>query len=372
MKITRVATDLVSVPMKPDTVHSPDYQDSGHQFDWKGKFFAEVPKYIYQVFTEAGLGGIGESYRGVTREDVEQSVAALLGKDPLKLNLQALPVTPGRAYDGFETAIYDLVGKAREMPVYQLLGGAFRKRVTVDYWMGRRTVEEARRIATIAREQGFRGLKMKCALDDPHVERVQAIREVCGEGFSIVLDPNQRFSNPAAALRIARALESSGDILFEDPMPRWNIAAYHFLRERTSIPIALHIHLPYAAHGQYAEELVGAIKTDAIDYLNIGGGLAAFQRLGGVAGLAGLPVWHGTEVDLGILDASCVHACAATESCTLASDIVGNFLREDDLIVQPLRYEAGEVLVPEGAGLGVELDQEALTKYSLEHREYVV
>ena len=314
--------------------------------------------------------GIGESYRGVALEDVERSVAGLLGQDALKLNLQALPVAPGRPYDGFETAIYDLVGKAREMPVYQLLGGAFRQRVAVDYWMGRRSVEEAKRIARVARERGFGGLKMKCAEEDPHVERVKAIREVCGSEFPIVLDPNQRFSNPAAALRIARGLEDFGNIIFEDPMPRWNIDAYRFLRERTSIPIALHIHLPYAAHGQYAEELIGAIKADAIDYLNVGGGLAAFQRLGTVAGLAGLPVWHGTEVDLGILDASYVHACAATEACTLASDIVGNFLREDDLLVQPLRYEAGEVLVPEGSGLGVELDEGALEKYSIERREY--
>jgi muconate cycloisomerase len=366
MKIVSITVDLVSVPMKPDTVHGKEYQDSCHQFDWKGQFFAEVPKCIYRIATDTGLTGLGESYRGVLPRDGEASIANLLGQNPLTMNLQALPLTPGRVYDGFEIAIFDLVAKHYGMPVYQLLGGAFRKRVPVDYWTGRRSPAEVGAIAKRAQEQGFRGIKMKCALEDPHVERVRAIREQFGPDFSIVLDPNQRFENAAAALRVARSLEGFGNLLFEDPLPRWNLTAYRFLREKTSIPIALHIHLPYAEHQQYREEFVHAVRLDAIDSLNIGGGLVAFQRLGAMAEIAGIPVWHGTEVDLGILDASYVHACAATAACTLPSDIIGNFLREDDLIQEPLVYEDGEVLVPEGPGLGVELDLEALEKYRIE------
>jgi muconate cycloisomerase len=372
MKITSIQTDLVSVPMKPGTVHSAQYEDSGHQFDWNGKFFAEVPKYIYRIGTDSGLTGIGESYRGVLPQDVERNARALLGQDPLALNLQALPLTPGRAYDGFEVAIFDLVGKAYRVPVYQLLGGAFRKRVAVDYWTGRRTPREVGRIAEMAQKQGFKGIKLKCALEDPHVERVRSIRERCGAGFSVVLDPNQRFENAASALRVAKDLEQFGDLVLEDPVPRWNLAWYRFLREKTTIPIALHIHLPYSAHGQSSEELIAAIKLDAIDYLNIGGGLGLFVKLAFSAGLAGIPVWHGTEVDLGILDASYIHACAASAACTLPSDIIGNFLREDDLIQDALVYQEGSVLVPEGPGLGVELDLRALEHYTLAHEEYLL
>jgi len=372
MKITSISVDSVAVPMKPNTVHSPQYEDSCHQFDWRGRFFAEVPKYIYQISTDSGITGVGESYRGVLPQEVEQNVCALLSKDPLTFNLQALPLASGRAYDGFEVAIYDLVAKYYEIPVYRLLGGAFRNRVAVDYWTGRRTPEDLERTAGLAQKLGFKGIKMKCALDDPHLERVHAIRRSCGPGFSIVLDPNQRFETVACASRIARSLEGLGDIVLEDPLPRWNIASYRFLREKTSIPVALHIHLPYAAYGQSAQELVEAVKLDAIDYLSVGGGLAAFVKLGGMAQISGIPLWHGTEVDLGILDASYVHACAATERCTLPSDIIGNFLREDDLIIDPLVYEAGEVLVPEGVGLGVNLDLKALESYSLEHRTYTL
>ncbi len=74
-------------------------------------------------------------------------------------------------------------------------------------------------------------------------------------------------------------------------------------------------------------------------------------------------------MDLGILDASYAHVCAATPACTLGSDIVGNFLREDDLIVEPLVYEGSCVRVPEGVGLGVQLDEEALARYTVEQEE---
>jgi len=65
----------------------------------------------------------------------------------------------------------------------------------------------------------------------------------------------------------------------------------------------------------------------------------------------------------GLRDASYVHACAAARSCALASDIIGNVLREDDLIVEPLRIEHGYAVVPQGPGLGVHRDAAALEHY---------
>ena len=81
--------------------------------------------------------------------------------------------------------------------------------------------------------------------------------------------------------------------------------------------------------------------------------------------MAGVPVWHGSGVDLGILDMSYVHACAAAPAATLPSDIVGNFLREDDLIVEPIRIEGGYAYVPDRPGLGVELDEAAVNRYAV-------
>ena len=78
-----------------------------------------------------------------------------------------------------------------------------------------------------------------------------------------------------------------------------------------------------------------------------------------------MPVWHGSGVGLGISEASYVHACAATKATTLSSDIVGEMLRVDDLIVRPLAFEDGCFMVPQEPGLGVELDEDALERFGV-------
>jgi muconate cycloisomerase len=363
MKITRIETFRVSVPVRPNTVHSPEFEDSCHQFDWQGRFFAEIPKFVYRIQTDEKISGIGESYRDVSDRAVRENIAGLLGLDVMRANLRSLPIPYGREYDGFEIAIYDLVGKKLGIPVYQLLGGAYRNRILMSYWTGRRTPEDLGRIARKAKETGFNSLKMKCAREDPHLGRVEAIRAACGTSFGIVLDPNQRFEHPSFAARLAKLLKGYAIDCFEDPVPRWNLSWYRLLREKTSIPIALHVHAPY---GQTIEELIQAIKLEAVDYFNLGGGLAQFIRMAEVADAAGIPVWHGSEVDLGILDAASLHGCAAARNCTLPSDIVGTLVREDDLILEPLNFCGGFAHVPQGPGLGVTLDEAALERYTIE------
>ena len=82
-----------------------------------------------------------------------------------------------------------------------------------------------------------------------------------------------------------------------------------------------------------------------------------------LAEVARKPFWHGSEVDLGILEASYVHKCAACESATLPSDIFGELVRSDDLITRPLTFTGSEVTVPTDPGLGVELDHDALERH---------
>ncbi|MFN8487925.1 MAG: enolase C-terminal domain-like protein [Caldilineaceae bacterium] len=348
MKITQVDVHKVVVPMQPGTVHSPR---------WGKPEWDEVPKFILKVQTDDGLFGIGETYRGVTRPEVDAAVSALLGLDPLRLPLSHLPVPRNSAYDGFEIAIFDLVGKALGWPIHQLLGGAYRDRVLTDYWCGQKTPED---IAQTAREgwaKGFKGLKMKCALEDPMVERVQAIAAATPK-LKITIDPNCRFYRPGATLELARQMEGYNIEVFEDPTPKEDLAWYVFMRRelnKLKIPLALHL-------GR-AEDVIAAIRQDCIDCFNLGGSMVEFVRMAGIAEAAGKPVWHGSGVDLGILDMAYIHACAAARNCTMASDIIGNFFREDDLIVEPLRFEDGYAVVPQAPGLGVTLDEEAVQKY---------
>jgi muconate cycloisomerase len=373
VKITRVDIDEVAVPCKPDTVNSPE---------WGTDAWETMSRFIIRVHTDDGLVGLGETSRGVAEGPVRAAAQALHGVDPMTLCWQNLPLWPDMsaalvgwnspnypprthelplapynpAYDAFEMAIFDLAGKALGVPVHRLLGSAYRDRVPVDYWIGRRTPVDAARKASEARALGYTGLKMKAAAEDPMFERVQAISEAAGHDFLLVIDPNERFYRPAEAVRIAKELEQFPSIrVFEDPFPKWNLDGYRHLRGATTIPLALHL-------GD-AHTLINAIKADACDHVNLGGGLILFPRLAAIADAAGMWCWHGSGVDLGLREAAYLHAACLARNCLLNSDIFGRLIREHDLLATPLEIKDGQATVPTGPGLGVTLDQAALEHY---------
>ena len=126
--------------------------------------------------------------------------------------------------------------------------------------------------------------------------------------------------------------------------------------------------LPYNEMGyQHPTDVLRALRLDACDYFNFNGGAFPVKRLATLAEAARKPFWHGSEVDLGILEAAYVHKCAACESATLPSDILGELVRSDDLITEPLHFAGAQVTVPTGPGLGVDLDLDALARHRTQH-----
>ena len=132
----------------------------------------------------------------------------------------------------------------------------------------------------------------------------------------------------------------------------------------------MHVSLPYILEGQRIRDAIQAIQLQAVDGFNFNGGLANFQRMDHIAAAAGLPCWHGSEVDLGIMEAMYVHSSAAAASCTWPGDIFGRMIREHDLLKTPLKFEPPYVLLPEGLGLGIEVDEDAIANYQVSRKEY--
>lgn len=378
MRITRIILNEVIVPARTDSVNSRELDRPLHQLAYAGRRgfevqFDRIPKAIIRLCTDEGVTGLGEAYRGLSLEQLVPAAQALLGHDILQLNLQALPISEGRLYDGFECAIVDAFGKRIGVPASTLLGGAYREKVECSYWTGHRTVEDAARKALEGRERGFSCIKFKCDLDDPVEEWCAAIRDACGPGFKVILDPNRRWQCVTETLRRAEPLQQVGNVLcLEDPIPRWNFEEYRILRLKCSLPIALHISLPYQEMGQLPSDVIQAIRTGACDYFNFNGGIFPVKRMASTAELAGISFWHGSEVDLGILEASYLHKAAACANCRLPSDIFGRLVREHDLLVQPLQFEGRFALVPSSPGLGVDLDEDALAHYTIAEREVAV
>ncbi len=370
MRITSTDIWTVVVPTIPGRVHSACYGPAG----WD-----QVSKHIIRINTDEGPYGLGETGRGVPLEAVQSLAREMEGLDPHKMILQHLPATGSLderrepaaldrwweraaggptqpAYGALEMAIIDILGKALDRPAHWFLGGAVRDRVPADYWIGHQTPEDAAANTRLAVERGFMGMKMKCTGDEPLVERCEAIWEVAGRDFELTIDPNGRFWRPTEALDMARELVGRGKVkVFEDPMPKWNLDWYRLFRQHGVCPVALHLGNP--------TDIINAIKAEAVDYLNLAGGMFQFTRNAAMAHAAGIPCWHGSGNDLGIMEFSFLHAAAAARNCVLGSDFVGSWTREDDLVVKGLQFEDGYALVPQAPGLGCDLDMDALDRY---------
>jgi muconate cycloisomerase len=367
MKITHTDIWTVVVPTVPGSVHSEVYGPAG----WD-----EVSKQILRLHTDDGILGIGETSRGCPLEVVKAGAKALEGRDPTRLALQSifadaapgpraettrswenLPTAGhGPAYEAFEMAVFDILGKARGVPVHMLLGGAFRDRVPADYWMGQQTPEESAATALRGKERGFHGVKIKCTVDEPIVPRLRAICDACGPEFKVTVDPNTRFYRPAEAIAVAKEFERIGNVAcLEDPVAKWNLDWYRQIRAATSIPVALHLGNPH--------EIINAIKAEAVDFMNLNGSMVQFVKNAAIAEAAGIPCWHGSGCDLGITETAYLHAAAVAPNCVLASDLVGSWTRADDLIVEGIRFENGHALLPTRPGLGCELDMDAVERY---------
>jgi muconate cycloisomerase len=371
VKITNTEIWTVVVPTIPGRVHSAIYGPAG----WD-----EVPKHIIRVHTDEGIYGIGETGRGCPLENVQKMAAQIEGLDPRRMMPQQLPAIasldrkpanrydPNRwweraeagpnwsGYEALEMAIFDLLGKIYNQPAHWFLGGAVRDRVPADYWIGHQTPEDGAANTKLAVARGFKGMKMKCTGDEPMVARCRAIWDVAGPDFELTIDPNERFWRPTEALELARELVKYGKVkVFEDPFPKWNQDWYRLLREHGVVAVAQHLGSP--------TDIINAIKAEAVDYLNLGGGMMQFVRNAAIAHAAGIPCWHGSGNDCGIMEVSYLHAAAAARNCVLGSDFVGSWTRVDDLLIEGIQFEDGYAIVPDKPGLGCELDIAALEEY---------
>jgi len=375
MKILAINAHEVVVPTHPEAIESKGMNKPLHKLPvgtkdaWSVQF-DELSKIILKMELEDGIIGWGELYRGHNWDTVDGIAESLIGQDINTFTLQSLPFHYSREYDGFECAIWDAYAKAHGLRVVDLLGGPVREKVKVGAWSGHRRLEDVGGLALKYSKQGYDCLKLKCDLTDDVVGQCREIKEAV-PSMSVIFDPNERWENAGETRKRIYELQQIGNMLcLEDPIPRWKLNEFAKLRTYGSIPIALHISLAYQQHGQSIENAIEAIQAEAVDGFNFNCGLADFQRLDHVASAVGLPCWHGSEVDLGILEAMYVHSGAAAKSCVWPSDIFGRMIRSHDLLQKPLKFTPPFVELPEGLGLGIEPDEDAIKKYQVNQKSY--
>ncbi len=351
MKITGFERTVLRVPFRPGILPSPEYGEFSPNKDFHPISYPESVERrcqdLVRLHTNEGVTGIGMTppYFGVQQNPPPD----WLGRDPLDFEPHDL------GGGGWQMALLDLIGKALGQPLYRIFGGLAQESIHVDYWIARMSPEDTGLAAQRALAEGFTGLKMKCRYEDGNVvDRVHAVLDVA-PAMRVVIDPNERFHTVENTLELARQLEGK-DVVFEDPIPKDDFGLYKRLKEETSIPIAPHL--------QTHLQAIEVVHRGAADAFNIGPSDWDFLHMARIAADGGLPVWIASNVDLGLFDVFRLHAAVATPNCTFGSDICGSFVHEHSLLTEPLVVN-GRAKAPSGPGLGVDLDEDAVVRYTV-------
>jgi L-alanine-DL-glutamate epimerase-like enolase superfamily enzyme len=367
-------------------------------FRWAGLHEALGGFVVVRVLSDDGLVGYGETvplidwggdygrYAGESPATVQHVIHTYLG--PCVVGRDASEVTLiAREWDhrvrghhyakvAVEIALYDLLGKARGVPVYELLGGCYRRRIPIAHMVGLMPLREAVAEAEAAVSDGIRGLQLKGGLDPQR--DVKLVREVCravGEGVVLRLDANQGYGTAKSALRTLQCLEDAGASIVEQP-----VEGLEEMATVTQQARGLTILADESAWTPYdALELVRARAADGISvYVAKAGGLGRARMVASIAEAGGLQCDVNGSLELGVANAASIHLAAASPAMTLASVIpvsapdgtastrVAGRYYADDIIRQPFEFDSGELVVPTGPGLGIEVDETKLRQYRVE------
>ena len=229
--------------------------------------------------------------------------------------------------------------------------------IAVDWWCARQIPSDLAQIVQQARKLGFHGLKMKSKLGDPVLEQVKAIKESGGSDFHLTIDPMCQWLSPADALATIRQLEPYADNLqIEDPFPQDMPELWQRVRQISPIPLVLH------ARG--VDVLGRGLQDCFADNFNVSGQtLSEFLTLARTVEVMGYSCWHGSSLEMGVMQvARCTPPPPAAGLC-LAFGFSKPVGARDTLITWNWPYQDGQLTLPDGPGLGIQLDHEAVKRY---------
>lgn len=371
MNITRVETIPVCVPLKQGLTTKTAHGEH-----------VVSPYVIVRIHTDQGLTGLGEAtlaprWSGETSRSCVAAINELIGpelvgQDPTQIAALRMRIDRVLKLNPFtkaavDMALWDLAGKAAGVPVYQLLGGKLREQVPIKLVVGAFGVAEACHLAERFLDWGVRSLKVKVGLNpEQDVARVCSIRKLAEPEVSIGIDANGGWDYATARRMIERLRDC--DLQFvEQPIPPGDPEALAQLRRDTEVPLMADESLFTLAD---AWQLAVHRSTDIFSvYPGKHGGVLATVEIAHVARAAGIACALGSNLELGIGTAAMLHVAAALPEIAserYPADAIGPLYHEADLLTQPLALGPEFALVPDGPGLGVELDEEQVRRWRVD------
>lgn len=334
---------------------------------------AGIHRTIVRVTTEDGIVGLGESPSpadalALTGELGRALVGRETGELRAELGTGPLPRPEHRSdgrvliekpLTGVEIALWDIAGHEAGVPLFELLGGRQRAEIPFSEYFAYRAgheqspAEVAGFCARMAEEHGSTVFEGKVAVRPPDedVHLVREVRAAIGAEAMLRLDANMGWK-PATAERVLSLVEPFDVANVEEPVASFADLAQ--LRGSTTIPFSAH-----TPDVELAAEL-GAPDTIVIG-LGPCGGIAGTRRFISACERAGVGFWFYSG-DLGVATAAYLHLAAAIPYLHQPSQSLLRWTSDDVVAGGPFSPEGGNVPVPVGPGLGVELDEKALER----------
>ncbi|WP_250536516.1 muconate/chloromuconate family cycloisomerase [Caballeronia sp. AZ10_KS36] len=334
---------------------------------------------LVKVFCSDGVVGIGEgatiagmAYGPESPESMKLAVDAYLapaaiGRDATRI--QALMAHLGKlvklnhfAKSALETALLDAHGKRLGVPVSELLGGRRRDRLPVAWTLASgdtaRDIAEAHTMLETRRHNIFK-LKIGAKAIEDDIAHVAAIKRELGDAAAVRVDVNMAWSETQAA-RAIPALADAGCELVEQPVA--SPAAMARLTRR--FPVAL-----------MADEILQGpdsafeiAKNDGADVFAIkieqSGGLFAAQRVAAIADAAGIELYGGTMLEGAFSTVASAHVFSTFANLQWGTELFGPLLMTEEILTKPLEYSDFELTVPNGPGLGIELNEAVVERFT--------
>lgn len=329
---------------------------------------------LVEVLTDNGITGWGEGATVPGRRAIE---AHVIGRSPFQNEViwEALyrQGTDTAAISAIDITLWDIMGKALDQPIYNLLGGAFRNRVQA-YATGlfcRNSEDQTGALVAEARgyaDQGFKAMKMKVGFGaDYDIKNVAAVRRAIGDGILLAVDANCGYDR-GSAIAIGQRLAENDLMWFEEPISSDDVEGYVEIRRALKMRIsgAEQLRGRWAFRRMLQEPALDIVQPDVC----ICGGFTEFKKIAAMASanhVRVIPHMFGTAIRL----AATLHLLATLPDfpralepfpTLLEYDMSENALRTE-LAREPICHTDGMVSVPEGPGLGIEINRDLLEKY---------
>jgi galactonate dehydratase len=346
---------------------------------------------LIKIETDEGITGWGECH---TLLDREKSIAAymdhirhyLIGRNPLNIKhfttvMYEDYVDRQRSMDffsaisGIELALWDITGKWLNTPVYNLLGGTCRDKIKVyanGWWKDSRTPEEFANRAIEVVESGFKGLKFYpfdgLGLKETYtsqqqlqlaIERVKAVREAVGPDIDVMIDVFRIFS-PTNAIRAAKMLEEFNPFWYEEPIAPDNLEDLAELNRNINIPVV-------TGETLYTKsDFRQVFEKRAAEIINPDVCCTGLLELKEIAAMAepyqvAVSPHNYNSNTIGL--AASLHVSACIPNFLILEYFYNFKKRSDEISTGSFNVEDGYISLPKGPGLGVEINEEALSKY---------